>query len=123
MATERDFVNYLLELLTRLDDIHAKRMFGGYGLFRAGLMVGLVADDTLYLKVDAQTQAQFDERGLEPFTYWRQGKPIRLSYQRAPAEALDSSESLCEWIELAYQAAQRAPKAKRKSKPVRAWLV
>lgn len=108
MSTERDFVNYLLELLAPVEAITTKRMFGGYGLFRDGLMFGLVADATLYLKVDSQTQARFDERELEPFTYQKAEKTMRMSYHRAPEEALDSSEGMCEWAELAYQAAVRA---------------
>jgi DNA transformation protein len=110
MATERDFVNYLMELLSPLVGITAKRMFGGYGLFRDGLMFGLVADATLYLKTDRQNQASFEERGLEPFTYRKADKVIQMSYCRAPEEALDSSEGMCAWAELAYQAALRAPK-------------
>ena len=38
MAADQDFVNYLLELLEPMPDVTAKRMFGGHGLFRDGLM-------------------------------------------------------------------------------------
>ena len=122
MTTDRDFINYLLELLAPLDGVSAKRMFGGYGLFRDGLMFGLVADDTLYFKVDAQSVARFTERELEPFTYVKAGKPMPMSYYRAPEETLDSSDDMCEWASLACEAALRAsktkakPKAKRRSK-------
>jgi len=115
MANERDFVDYVLELLAPLEGITAKRMFGGYGIFRDGLMFGLVADATLYFKTDAQTQAQFQERALEPFTYFKQGKATRTSYYCAPEEAIDNREGMCEWAELAYQTALRAQKPKRKT--------
>lgn len=120
MTTERDFINYLLELLAPLDGVRAKRMFGGYGLFRAGLMFGLVSDDTLYFKVDDQCVARFTERALEPFTYMKAGKPMQMSYYRAPEETLDNSEEMCEWARLAYEtalrAAMRTPQAKQQSK-------
>lgn len=120
MMTDRDFINYLLELLAPLDGVSAKRMFGGYGLFRDGLMFGLVADDTLYFKVDEQSVVRFTERELEPFTYSKAGKPMQMSYYRAPEETMDSSEEMCEWASVAYAAARRsanrAPKAKRQSK-------
>ncbi|MCE7988479.1 MAG: TfoX family protein [Caldilinea sp. CFX5] len=120
MTTDRDFINYLLELLAPLDGVSAKRMFGGYGLFRDGLMFGLVADDTLYFKVDEQTAARFIERELEPFTYSKAGKPMQMSYYRAPEETMDSSDEMCDWARLAYDAARRAsthpPKAKRQPK-------
>lgn len=120
MTTDRDFINYLLELLAPLDGVSAKRMFGGYGLFRDGLMFGLVADDTLYFKVDEQNLARFTERELEPFTYSKAGKPMQMSYYRAPEETMDSSDEMCDWARLAYEAARRAairtPKAKRQPK-------
>ena len=115
MTTDRDFINYLLELLAPLDGVSAKRMFGGYGLFRDGLMFGLVADDTLYFKTDEQSVARFTERELEPFTYSKAGKPMQMSYYRAPEETMDSSDDMCEWARLAYAAALRAPKAKPKA--------
>ncbi len=117
MSNDRDFVDYLLELLAPLADITAKRMFGGYGIFRDGLMFGLVADATLYFKADTQSQTQFEARDLEPFSYLKEGKAMRMSYYRAPEEAIDNSEGMCEWAELAYQAALRAQKPKRQTLP------
>lgn len=120
MTTDRDFINYLLELLAPLDGVSAKRMFGGYGLFRDGLMFALVADDTLYFKADEQTRARFTERELEPFTYDKAGKLMQMSYYRAPEETMDSSDEMGEWARLAYEAAlraaARAPKTKRQPK-------
>ena len=113
MATDRAFVTYLVELLAPLDGITAKRMFGGYGLFREGLMFALVSDDTLYFKTDSQTALRFTERDLEPFTFLKKGEKIRTSYYRAPAEALDNSEEMCAWAAVAHQVALRAVKPKR----------
>lgn len=108
MTTNRDFMDYLLELLTPLDGVSAKRMFGGYGLFRDGLMFALVSDDTLYFKTDDQSVVRFTERELEPFTYIKAGKPMAMSYYRAPEETMDSSDDMCDWATVAYDAARRA---------------
>lgn len=113
MAAESDFVDYLLELLAEFPDVSAKRMFGGYGLFRDGLMFGLVADSTLYLKVDDQNRADFEAQELEAFTYKGKGKPVSMSYHRAPAEALDNADDMLTWAESAYAAALRAKKNPR----------
>jgi DNA transformation protein and related proteins len=110
MAADRAFVDYLLELLEPLPGITAKRMFGGYGLFRDGLMFGLVADSTLYFKVDETNRALFLERELTPFTYEAKGKPMTMSYYEAPGEVLDNSDDMVEWAEIAYGAALRAKK-------------
>lgn len=119
MNAERDFVDYLLELLYNFPDVTAKRMFGGYGIFRDGLMFGLVADSTLYFKVDAENKPDFEERGLEPFTYEAKGKPMQMSYYQAPEEALDNEDEMLTWAESAFRAAVRAKKpkpAKKRSK-------
>jgi DNA transformation protein and related proteins len=114
MPINNGFVEYLLELLQPLPGVTAKRMFGGYGLFRDGLMFGLVADDTLYLKVDEQNRTDFTSRDLGPFVYQKDGKPMPMSYYQAPGEALDNSDDMCQWAENAYQAAVRAAVAKPK---------
>jgi len=45
-----EFVVYLKEVFEQLGPIRARKMFGGYGIYHDGVMFGLVADDTLYLK-------------------------------------------------------------------------
>ena len=118
MPINNPFVEYLLELLQPAPGVTAKRMFGGYGVFRDGLMFGLVADEVLYLKVDDQNRDDFVARGLEPFIYVKDGKPMAMSYHQAPGEALDNADGMIAWAEKAYQAALRAkqPKAKKRTK-------
>lgn len=119
MATDSGFIEYLRELLEPLDGLTVKRMFGGYGLFRHGLMFALVSNDSLYFKVDEQNKAEFTARDLEPFTYMKDDKPMPMSYYRAPEETLDNSDDMCAWAESAYQAAVRAQKAKKPAKAKR----
>jgi len=109
-----EFVSYLLDLLTPWGPVAAKRTFGGYGLYRDGRMFAIVVEDTLYLKTDRESLSEFTERGLEPFSYDRNGKIVSMSYYQPPPESLDRAESLIPWVELAYQAALRSP-AKRKN--------
>ena len=103
-----DFIRHLLDLLEGLGGVSARRMFGAHGLFRDGLMFGLVADDTLYLRVDDRTRAEYEARGLSPFCYRRMGKTIALGYCMAPEEALEDSEVLAAWARQACGAARRA---------------
>ena len=46
------FQELLVELFEPVGGVTFRRMFGGLGIFRQGLMFALVADDTLYLKAD-----------------------------------------------------------------------
>ena len=52
-----EFVDHVLELMAPWAAVRARRMFGGYGLYRDTTMFALVADDTLYLKADAASRA------------------------------------------------------------------
>jgi DNA transformation protein len=113
-STEKEFVAYVVDLMQSIGPVRAKRMFGGHGIFIDDLMIALVADSSLYLKVDADSEAEFKARGLEAFTYNKKGKPVSMSYYQAPEEALEDSEDMNTWGNKAYSAAWRAASAKRK---------
>lgn len=118
MATRDEFVDHLLDLMSDLGRVSAKRMFGGYGIYRGDVMFGLVAFQTLYLKVDAQNRAEFEAEGLGPFVYTGKsgGKPIQMSYYQAPEAALESPAVMIEWATSALAAARRSgTKSKKKS--------
>ena len=116
MAKENEFITFLLELLEPLGSVEAKSMFGGFGIYRQGLMFGLVSQDTFFLKTDDKNRADFEGKGLRPFTYLRKGKELSMSYHQAPPEAMDDAEVLCEWAQKAYDAALRAAQNKSKQK-------
>lgn len=103
-----DLIPHLQELWQPWAPVRSRRMFGGYGLYRDDLMFALIVDDELFLKVDRQSEPDFEELGLDPFVYYRQGKPVNLSFRQAPAEMFDESELACEWAQRAWQAAIRA---------------
>ena len=103
-----EFVAHLDEVFAAFGPIRARRMFGGYGIYRDDLMFGLVAGDILYLKADAETLARFTARGLAPFEYTKQGKRMKISYYTAPEEIFDDPDEARGWAELAYEAALRS---------------
>lgn len=104
------FVDFVIEQLAGLGAVESRRMFGGYGLFYGGLMIGLVARDVLYLKADDQTQEQFAATGARPFTYNKAGKLVTTSYYEAPPETLDDPGEMKLWAQRAYDAACRSRK-------------
>jgi len=108
MTADREFVSYVVESLRALGRVGARRMFGGHGIFMDGVMFGLIADDQLYLKVDAGNRAAYEAEGLQPFTYSGKGRPIEMSYRLAPSEGFDDPEILCDWAREAYAAALRS---------------
>lgn len=107
------FVESLLDLLAPMGEVVAKQMFGGYGIYKDGLMFGLVAWDRFFLKVDAETKEWFESRGCEPFVYARStGKAASMSYYEPLEEAFSSSIKMKPWATLGWQAAQRSAAAK-----------
>lgn len=103
-----EFIAYLQELFQDFGNVSTRRMFGGYGVFFDGLMIGLVADELLYLKVDRQSVERFEKRGLAQFQYPKGGKLVGLSYYLAPEEAMDDPSEMREWAVIAYESALRS---------------
>ncbi len=118
MPVSPDFLDYLIDQLQDLGPVQAKRMFGGAGLFLDGLMFGLIAGDVLYLKADDGNRPDFEERGLNPFTYTKKNRkePFKLGYFEAPPDAIEESDALCWWGRKAFEAALRAAKGTKKKK-------
>ncbi len=109
MSTRRDeFVQYCVDLLGGEQRVHARRMFGGHGLYLDDLFVALIAGEQLYLKVDAQTKERFEAAGCAPFVYQGAAKPVTLGYFSAPVEAIESHVAMQPWARLALEAAWRA---------------
>ena len=107
---QSDYFDHLLDCMQVLGPVTARRMFGGHGMFIDGLMFALVAEDTLYLKIDAKTRPAFEKEGLESFTFDRGGRLIEMSYMQAPPEILEDMEQMREWGNLAIEAALRSRK-------------
>jgi DNA transformation protein len=115
------FVESLLDLLAPMGGAEARRMFGGYGIYKDGLFIGLVDGEQLYLRVDDETRSRFEERGLPPFTFtYPDGRVITMKYHLAPEEAFSSPMRMKPWAQLAIEAASRAadekPKRRQKRK-------
>ena len=111
-----EFVTYLREVFEHFGAIQNKRMFGGYGVYRDDLMFGLVANDVLYLKADAESSGKFEELGLLPFEYVKNGKKMNMSYFQAPGEIFDDLDEAKVWADRAFQAALRSKIPKKKSR-------
>ena len=111
-STPDEFVEYVVELMAGWAQVAARKMFGGYGLYREGLMFALIAEDELFFKADADNEAQFERADSHPFVYVSQTRTVQMSYWSAPAASLDSPAEMGEWCQSAYGAALRAQAVK-----------
>jgi DNA transformation protein len=110
----QEFQAFILDLLAPLNPV-ARRMFSGVGLFRDGVMFGLLARDSMHLRVDARSRERFEAAGSAPFTYNRAGRTVSIeSYYALPDGLLDQPDELQDWARDAIGAALAAHKPKRK---------
>ncbi|MEE9320943.1 MAG: TfoX/Sxy family protein [Granulosicoccus sp.] len=107
-----EFTDYLTDLLDDFGAVRVRRMFGGYGIYHEGFMFGLIADDVLYLKVDAENMAFFEELDLPTFTYLKNGRTMAMSYRQAPEDFLEDRLVAADWAMRSLAAAQRAKRKK-----------
>lgn len=110
MAKTNEFMNYVLELMEPFGGVSSRAMFGGYGIYKEGVMFALVAEDTLYFKVDDFNRFEFERLDLGPFIYIKGKKPMAMSYYRAPEEAVDESDEMVRWAQVGFEAALRNKK-------------
>jgi DNA transformation protein and related proteins len=113
MANTPAFVEHALDLLSLAGPAEARRMFGGHGLYVGDVMFGLLDDDELFLKTDAETRARFVEAGCKTWVYPRRdGRVEQTSYFQPPDGAHEEPEAMLPWARLAIDAALRARAAK-----------
>lgn len=105
-------IEHLRDLFEPLGPISARAMFGGYGVYFDGQIIGIIIDEALYLKTDEQSRARFERAGCQPFVYDLKGKPLTMSYWSLPEDALDSPQAMRPWAQLAIAAAQRKAESK-----------
>jgi len=57
MATDQGTVDYILEQLSDVSGVSARKMFGEYGLFCDGKTIALICNDQLFVKPTAEGRA------------------------------------------------------------------
>jgi DNA transformation protein and related proteins len=94
-----EFVEYVMQdLLAHISGITARAMFGGHGLYHHGKIFGIIINDELYFKADAELQKTYLEAGSKPFTYDRNGKTCSMKYFNTPENILNNREILEQWV-------------------------
>ncbi|MFH1717209.1 MAG: TfoX/Sxy family protein [Planctomycetota bacterium] len=111
MPISDEFVDYVIDQLAGWGAVTARKMFGGAGLYRDGVMFGLIADDVAYLKVDDSNRADFVEAGSSAFNpFPEKEKTAVMPYYEIPADVLEDREALGKWADRALTVARRKKK-------------
>jgi DNA transformation protein and related proteins len=112
-------MEFIHDLFAPFGQVTIRRMFSGAGIFRDGLMFGLVVREVIYLKADETSTADFEREGCGPFTYVRgknsgQPKQHALPFWRLPERLYDDPDELAEWARKAFAIAERKKLTPRK---------
>ncbi|MBX9831105.1 TfoX/Sxy family protein [Candidatus Babeliales bacterium] len=108
------FIDYVLDALSPHGNIKARKMFGGYGIYKNNLCFALIINDVLFFKVGSGDQARYEEYGSEPFSYEnKNGTKVVMSYWQVPVDILENATELAMWVERAFRTAQATHKPKK----------
>ena len=93
------FKDFVLDQLQGLDDIEARRMFGGFGLYQEETFFAIVHKGRLYFKIDDVTVGEYRKRSMKPFR--PNPRQTLKNYYQVPAEILEDDDQLCDWAKKA----------------------
>ena len=102
---DESFKDFVLDQLRELDDIEARRMFGGYGLYQGETFFGILHKGKLYFKVDESTVGEYRKRKMKPFQ--PTAKQTLRSYYQVPVEIIEDGDRLAAWAESAIHCQRR----------------
>jgi DNA transformation protein and related proteins len=119
MIDSSTFVENVLEQFAAVEGIATRRMFGGMGIYRYGVMFAIIADDRLYFKVDETNKPDYQSAGSVPFIYDKHDKNgneklVTMSYWEIPPHVLEDKDLIFRWMVKAHEAGIRAKTKKVK---------
>lgn len=105
MATSQDFLDYILEELSTLEQITYKKMMGEYIIYYKGKIAAYLCDNRLLVKALHVTEAMLPNASYEP--------PYDGARDMLLVEEVDNAELLTRLFETMYDELP-TPKAKKK---------
>jgi len=117
MAFDQGLIDWVGEAMAPLGTVTLRKMMGGATLYLDGTIFAIVADDLLWFKADADSNAAWDAADCPRFTVtFKDGKVDTMNYRRAPDDVYDDADALRTWAALGVAAGLRAPARKKKRK-------
>lgn len=103
------------DLFAPFGKIAVRRMFGAEGMFRDGLMFGIVYEERIYFKTSEESCRAFIAEGAGPLYYkMKNAEGILTSYYELPDRLYDDPDELAEWARAAFAVALQSPTAQKK---------
>lgn len=107
MPVSGSFRTFVVDQLRRVvGRVRARAMFGGVGIYAGERFFALIADDTLYFKVDESNRPDFETRGMAAFRPYGESGEV-MGYYQVPEDVLEDPEALRPWVEKAVAVARQ----------------
>ncbi len=110
MPKDSSYMEYIVgDVLGHISGITAKSMFGGWGIYQDGVIIGIIVDGELYLKATKELVEKYKKEGLYPFTYSKgDGKKYEMAYVSVPLDVLEDREKINDRIQESYKISSSA---------------
>lgn len=105
MASGKDYLEYILEQLSDLDEVSYRAMMGEYIIYYRGKIIGGIYDDRFLVKPVKSAMAMMPNADME--------LPYEGAKEMLLVDDVEDSEFLCELLEAMYDELP-APRKKRK---------
>jgi len=107
--SKESFTDFLLDQFSASETVTAKKMFGGVGFFREGLMFGMIdGGGQLLFKVDESNLQDYKDHGSNPFK--SPSKKGSMPYWTVPAKVIEDRDQLNAWADKAFAVALKKQK-------------
>jgi DNA transformation protein and related proteins len=113
MRIKSSLASYVTEQLAFLGPISNRSIFGAVGIFIEERLLGIVADEVLYLHTGPTNREDYLARGCRQFKPYPNAFDLTTDHHQVPAEIVTDPQILKEWGERALHAAIEAAKAKQ----------
>lgn len=87
MAVNQDYLQYVEEQLSGMRPFESKKMFGGIGFFKEGIMFGMIGKNIFHLKADDHNRPDYEAAGMKAFM--SSAKSKGMPYYEVPASILE----------------------------------
>ena len=104
MASSKEYLDFILEQLSELDDVSYRMMMGEYILYYRGKIIGGIYDDRFLVKPTKSAVAMMPNAEME--------LPYDGAKEMLLVDDVDNKEFLCELLEAMYSELP-APKKKK----------
>jgi len=96
MKKDNSFHDYVVyDLLADIPGVSSCAMFGGWGIYKYGIIFAIIIDGQLYFKVGDSNRSDYEKYESVPFVYAKENnKKITMPYMLLPEEIMEEKENL-----------------------------